>query len=323
MYKVLSIDGGGIRGVIPAVLLAELEARTGRPIAETFDLVVGTSTGGILAAGFTVPDADGAAKFSGEDLVALYADRGKEIFSRSFWRGVSSVNGIADEHYGHETLEALLLDYMGDATLTDCLKPVVITAYDIERRAPYFFKTSRAGADPDRNHYLRDAARATSAAPTYFEPKVVHGLGGAKTRRALIDGGVFVNNPAMTAYVEARTMGQDPEDILVLSIGTGIATRVIPYDDAKDWGALGWVKPVISVMMDGSADAADYQLAEIMPGRDSGDGQRYFRFDIDLKHALDDLDAAHTANIEALRKEAGRILDAQSAEWDRLIGKLA
>ena len=171
MYKVLSIDGGGIRGVIPAVLLEHIEKKTGKRIAELFDLIVGTSTGGILAIGLTVPGARGVPKYSATEMLALYAERGTEIFARSFWRGVTSLGGALDENYDHRPLERILKEYAGDATLRDCVKPVVITSYDIERRQPYFFKTRKALRTKDRNHFLRDAARATSAAPTFFRTR--------------------------------------------------------------------------------------------------------------------------------------------------------
>ena len=170
MFNVLSIDGGGIRGVIPAVLLKHIEEKVGKRVADIFDLIVGTSTGGILAAGLTVPKRDGTPKFSAEDMLALYADRGREIFDRSFWRGITSAGGALDEQYDHKPLEKILKEYLGDSTLKDCIVPIVLTSYDIEKRQPYFFKTRRAREKKDRNHYLRDAARATSAAPTYFEP---------------------------------------------------------------------------------------------------------------------------------------------------------
>ncbi len=197
MFNVLSIDGGGIRGVIPAVLLKHIEEKVGKRVADIFDLIVGTSTGGILAAGLTVPKRDGTPKFSAEDMLALYADRGREIFDRSFWRGITSAGGALDEQYDHKPLEKILKEYLGDSTLKDCIVPIVLTSYDIEKRQPYFFKTRRAREKKDRNHYLRDAARATSAAPTYFEPTVTASLASKSTRRVLIDGGVFVNNPGM------------------------------------------------------------------------------------------------------------------------------
>ncbi len=319
MLKVLSIDGGGIRGVIPGVLLEHIEAEVGKRIADTFDLIVGTSTGGILAAGLSVPKGGGQPKFSASDMLELYTERGHEIFERSFWRGITSLGGATEEQYDHQPLEQVLKQYLGDATLSDCLVPIVVTSYDIERRKPYFFKTSRAIEKKDRNHYLRDAARATSAAPTFFEPVVVPSLAKNPTRRVLVDGGVFVNNPAMCAYVEAFSLGAKADDIVMVSLGTGVATRKIPYEDAKGWGALQWVRPIISVMMDGEADAADYHLRQLLPNGETGNDQRYFRFDTELDLALDDMDAASAGNIANLKDEAAQIIDEQKDEFVRLV----
>jgi len=323
MLNILSIDGGGIRGVIPAALLTHIEAEAGKPIAEMFDLIVGTSTGGILAAGLAVEGAGGKPKYSAADLLDLYVKQGHDIFHRSFWKGITSVGGLADEQYDQGPLEKLLKKYFGKATLEDCLKPVVLTSYDIERREPYFLKTSRAEESDDRNHLLRDAVRATSAAPTYFEPAVVKSLAKQPTSRVLVDGGVFVNNPALCAYVEAVNHGADSGKVRVVSLGTGVHTRKIPYDDAKDWGALGWVRPIISVMMDGQADSADFHLRLLLPDASKGAKQRYFRFDTELELALDDLDAANASNIAALRAEAAQIVAAQKVELDRLLELLA
>lgn len=320
MFRVLSIDGGGIRGVIPATILQHLEEQTGKPIVKCFDLIVGTSTGGILAAGLTVPGATKAPKYSAADMLALYTEHGSKIFDRSFWRGITSAGGAFDETYSHKPLEKLLKQYLGKKTLKDCIVPVVVTSYDIERREPYFFKSRHAMERPDRNHYLTDAARATSAAPTFFEPAVVKSLAQKPTTRHLIDGGVFVNNPGMCAYVEAFDhMTENKDEILLVSLGTGIATRKILYEDAKDWGTLGWVRPVISVMMDGEADAADYHARLLLKDAAHGEAQRYFRFDKELTNALDDMDAANEANILALRLEAKLILENQAKEMKRLV----
>jgi hypothetical protein len=202
---------------------------------------------------------------------------------------------------------------------------VVLTSYDIERRLPYFFKSETAKGEPRRKHLLRDAVRATSAAPTYFEPAVVNSLSTPSTRRVLVDGGVFVNNPAMCAFAEALTLGATIETMRVVAIGTGVNTRKIPYKEARDWGALGWVRPIIGVMMDGQADAAHYHLKLLLPTDPAvaGGDQRYFRFDTELDLALDDLDAANAGNIAALKAEAQQIIDDQSDEMERLIKMLA
>jgi patatin-like phospholipase/acyl hydrolase len=94
MKKLLSIDGGGIRGIIPAAILAEIEARTCRTTASLFDLMAGTSTGGIITLALSRDGGGGVPKYKAQDLVKMYVNRGPEIFSRSFWHGVSSVGGV-------------------------------------------------------------------------------------------------------------------------------------------------------------------------------------------------------------------------------------
>jgi patatin-like phospholipase/acyl hydrolase len=321
MFKVLSIDGGGIRGVIPAYLLNEIEVATGKPIANQFDLIVGTSTGGIIAIGLTMPDKHGRPKYDAADLLALYEKEGKTIFKRSFWDGLTDVRGIVDELYDHKNLVSILKRLLGKARLKDAIKPLVVTSYDIERREPYFFKSHKAKTSAERDHYLWAAARATSAAPTFFEPILLDDKTTEDSvRRALIDGGVFVNNPSMCGYVEAIDLGAKPDDIMVVSLGTGVNTRQIPYEAAKGWGYIKWAKPIISVMMDGSADAADYHLQLLLP--EKAGKRRYFRFDTLLDKALDDLDAAHAANIEALKNEARDILRDQKQDFAKLIALL-
>ena len=172
MKKVLSIDGGGIRGIIPAMVLAEIERRTGKLTSEVFDLVAGTSTGGILALGLTKPGQGGKAQYSAETLIELYETEGEKIFARPGWHQILSVGGVADAKYPLKGIEEVAKKYFKDVHLAEALTEVLVTAYEIERRGPWFFKRRHA-RDKNRegdNFLMRDVARATSAAPTYFEP---------------------------------------------------------------------------------------------------------------------------------------------------------
>src|ERR687894_1010021 len=110
-FKVLSIDGGGIRGIIPAMILAEIEDRTGKRIAEMFDLVAGTSTGGILALGLTKPGQGGKAEYSAESLIELYETEGGRIFDRTVWHRLHSVGGLAEEKYSSKGIEEVAHRY--------------------------------------------------------------------------------------------------------------------------------------------------------------------------------------------------------------------
>src|SRR5215204_3709350 len=139
MQKVLSIDGGGIRGIIPAMVLAEIERLTGKRIAEMFDLVAGTSTGGILALGLTKPGQDGKPQYSAKKLIDLYETEGGKIFSIPVWHQIHSVGGVAEEKYPATGIEEVAKEYFGELRLAEALTEVLVTAYEIEKRGPWFF----------------------------------------------------------------------------------------------------------------------------------------------------------------------------------------
>lgn len=310
MKRILSIDGGGIRGIIPALVLAEIEKRSAKQTHELFDLVAGTSTGGILALGLCRDNGMGKAKFSAKDMSKIYQKRGKEIFARSLWKGVSSLGGIADEKYSEDGLEKVLDDYLGRELLSSSLTPVLITSYDIQNREPHFFKSWR---DEWKAVEMRYAARATSAAPTYFEPALVPSDG---KMRALIDGGVYINNPAMSAYAEARRIFPKEKDLFVVSLGTGELIRPIAHAEARDWGQLEWMLPLLSCVFDGVNDAVNYQLDQIM-------GDDFVRFQTSLSIASDDMDNATKGNIENLISEAKKLIKSHGKELDQVVKKLS
>lgn len=311
LVKVLSIDGGGIRGIIPALVLAEIELKAERPACELFDLIAGTSAGGIVALGVTVPGQDGKPLHSAEELADFFVTDGPKIFSRSLLRTIETVDGLLEEKYSASGLEAALKDNLGDAPLSEALSDVLITSYDIQGHEPFFFKSLQAREGLARNYPMRVVARATSAAPTYFEPEHVIPpvvLPGEPSDYALVDGGTFANNPALCAYAEA--MRDHPgTDILVVSLGTGRLTESIPFSKAGHWGLVEWARPLLGVIMDGSSAAIDYQLDQLL-GRDV----RHFRFQAVLEGVSDSLDEASNANIEGLRGLAEKLIKESAAQ---------
>jgi len=321
MKKVLSIDGGGIRGIIPAMVLAEIERRTGRPTAEMFDLVAGTSTGGILTLGLTKPGQGGAPEYSARELIDLYEKEGGKIFFIPVWHRIHSVGGLAEEKYPSKGIEEVAARYFGNIHLSQALKEVLVTAYEIENRGPWFFKRRHA-LDPtqDFDPLMKDVARATSAAPTYFEPLQLKV--GPLGNRAFIDGGVHSNNPAMCAYVEAMKIHPGERDFLVVSLGTGELTRSMPYEEVKDWGLALWAQPILNVVFDGVSDTVDYQLKELL-STDEGEARRYYRFQTVLDIGKDDLDDASATNIAALKTKAREIIGNNDAALDALCNQLA
>jgi patatin-like phospholipase/acyl hydrolase len=310
--NVLSVDGGGIRGVIPAMVLANLEERTGKRTAELFDLIAGTSTGGIIALAMTVPGEDGKPRWTANDLVDLYLTEGPRIFHHSIGRLLESGLGLLDEKYDAKPLEDALKKYLGEAMISQAVTDVMVTSYDLEHRKPFFFKTDRAKAKPEHDWLMREAARATSAAPTYFEPEKLTADGEVF---ALCDGGVFANNPAMSAYAEARRRHPSAQ-IRLVSLGTGQLTRKLHYEEVRSWGLIRWARPLLDVVFDGVSDATEYELEQLLPQSD------YVRFQTELIGASDSLDNANERNLDHLQDLARTLISERASDLEQLASQL-
>jgi patatin-like phospholipase/acyl hydrolase len=304
-FRILSIDGGGIRGLIPALVLQDIERATGRRTAELFDLIAGTSTGGILALALTRPGADGRPAYSASDLVELYEQEGDVIFSRSVWHRARALGNAFEEKYPTAPVERVLEQYFGETRLSQALSNVLVTAYELEERRPFFFKSHNARVNPADDFPMRLAARATSAAPTYFEPARVPVLT-PPGYQALVDGGVYANNPAMCAYVETLCKWA-PESIALLSLGTGEAIQPIPYRSARDWGLVNWAQPILNVVFDGVSDTVDYQLRNLTSS-DTGKLKAYWRLQTRLQPGQDAMDDASEENLRTLRESAEALI---------------
>ncbi|BDG77015.1 patatin-like phospholipase family protein [Wolbachia pipientis] len=287
---ILSIDGGGIRGIIPAIILAEIEKRARKTISQIFDLMAGTSTGGIVVAGLCRKDEQGNPQYSANDLVEFYQEYGSYIFKSSFFRQ-SILSWFNCAQYPYKNIEFVLDKYFGGDTLKNTLSNLLITSYDIHNNRPFFFKSWKEG-----NIKLKDALRAATAAPTYFIPKhlkINH------KEMVLVDGGVFANNPAACAYASGKRLFPN-DDILLLSIGTGRTDRSIA--NSKRLGKIGWIKPLLHVMFASSLDAVNYQLDQVI-------GDKYIRIQSQLKIASPDMDNITSKNIKSLQQEAKAMIE--------------
>jgi patatin-like phospholipase/acyl hydrolase len=296
--RILAIDGGGIRGVIPAKVLIYIETKTGKQIAELFDLIAGTSTGGILAAGLCMPGPDRKTPLhSAAKLLELYHEHGKDIFKVSWPRRVASL--VFGAQYSPQALEVQLLEYLGDKRLAEAVTGLLITSFDMNAGEAWFF-SRKAAADPDRNYRMREVARATSAAPTYFPPFKFPGS--APDKPVLVDGGVFANNPALCAWVDGHEDIQGNSDVLILSLGTGSVPHPVRFDRARRWGKVLWAQPAIGSFLDGQSDTTEFQLGKLL------DRHHYLRLQVNLPVANEAMDNASMANIQALEAAADEML---------------
>jgi len=327
--SILSIDGGGIRGIIPAVILNHIEKRlqqlSGAPnatLADYFDLVAGTSTGGILVCYYLMPPAPGQesqSRYFASDAINMYVNYGKEIFNRKLLRF-----GIANNKYPATGLEKILNDCMGDVTLAQSRKNCIVTAYDIAERKAFFFTSPEARKYAHRNYLMRDVARATSAAPTYFELAAIRSMGDVASY--LIDGAVFAGNPTMCAVVEANKSVYEAcanptvNDLFIVSVGTGKEQKKYNYDKAKNWGAVGWARPMIDILLSASAEVVDYQMRQLF--KVAGCSDCYLRLEPELGKAKSEMDDASDGNIRHLKDAGDFFIKDHVEELDEIVRRL-
>jgi len=309
MKKILSIDGGGIRGIIPGMLLVALERRlkrvSGNPdaaVVDYFDFFAGTSTGGILTCLLLCPDEQNPPRprFSAKEALDIYITHGSDIFKAGFFRRLISRFGLLSERYPAATLERVLESYFGETRLSQLLKPCIITAYNIELRKTHFFRQQTAILRRDsRDFYLRDVCRATSAAPTYFSVAEVYSMSG--TRYPLLDGGVFAPNPSMSALAEVTRAFNETRinDISLLSLGTGRSRKAYDYEYFKKSRAVSIGPALIDIMMSGAEESSDFFLQQLY--KSAGKAKQYARIEpSSLDSIREELDAASHSNIQKL-----------------------
>lgn len=268
-YRILSLDGGGLRGLITARLLQRLnETPAIAGWLEQVDLFVGTSTGGILALGL-------ASGKTPQDICQLYLDKGAKIFDDTIWDDVLDLGRTIGAEYSNKALKRELRKIFGNTTLGKISRKVAIPTFDLDNEDPNPLKRSWKpkifhnfkGKDSDGSARACDVALYTSSAPTYFP-----------SANGYVDGGVFANNPSIVALAQAISRQNIPseraklEDVVMMSVGTGVSLTYIK-GKTLDWGYAQWVKPLINVLMDGVSGISDYQARQLL-------GDKYHRLQI-------------------------------------------
>jgi predicted acylesterase/phospholipase RssA len=333
--RILSIDGGGIRGYIPALVLAEIERRAGPPVIDLFDVVAGTSTGAIIAIGLT-------SGISAAELAEFYPKYGARIFpgkdtgqselSKRLWgtgktwserlMGPPDVIGTPfgrDEIWGGNArhradgLEGVLQEVLGDRNLSQAATPLLVTSYDASTGVPVVFSSLDAAADPARFDLpMRVVARATSAAPTYLPPAEVTWNGAA---RRFVDGGVWANNPAVVAVMESLPMTSMMKltgtSVFLVSLGTGMAEAKASFSGEASWGAS---------FVDVAKMATSITGADVLAARSLGDS--YARLQVIDDRIAGAMDDPSPARLTALAGAAQHLISTESNEIDRIVSNL-
>ena len=336
--RILSLDGGGIRGIISCVILKYIEEQLQAqddPTAKTgdyFDLIAGTSTGGLITALLLFPDENKKAKFSVNEALDLYAKKGESIFHVSFFQHLLNPFGLLKEKISDKNIEQQLEMVFGNLELKDFIKPCLITSYDITARKAKLF-TSHNAQEPINNFYVKDVCRATSAAPTYFEPAQIKSL--YEQQYTLIDGGVYANNPTLCAYAEARKINfstvlnndQKPNcpsinEMIIVSIGTGTVSKPYYFEDFDNAGKVKWIAPLIDILLSSNVETVDYQMLKMYDTLGDRNQLNYHRIMPKLNKASPEMDDTSKENIFELIQAGLLYVSENQEQLNTIVKKL-
>ncbi|KAK2972362.1 hypothetical protein RJ640_014420 [Escallonia rubra] len=334
LVTILSIDGGGIRGIIPGTILAFLESQLQEldgpeaRLADYFDVIAGTSTGGLITAMLTAPDESNRPLYAAKDIKPFYLEHGPKIFPQTRCLFGTLLKELTGPKYNGKYLHELLREKLGDTRLSHTLTNIVIPTFDIKNLQPTMFSTYKVKRYPKLDARLSDICISTSAAPTYLPAYNFKNLdkNGFAYEFNLIDDGVAANNPALVAInqVTKQILDEDPDlfpikpmdygRLLVISIGTGSSKGEKKYNAkmAGKWGLLGWLRhgdstPLVDVFTQASQDMVDYHLSVVFQALHSE--ENYLRIqDDDLHGEVSSVDVATTDNMDNLVQTGDRLL---------------
>jgi patatin-like phospholipase/acyl hydrolase len=296
--RILSIDGGGIRGILPATFLAVLEERLQEVksdpnirLSDYFDFITGTSTGGLLTCVYLAPDETDAhrPRFTARQAVDFYFAYGGSSFT--------VMENAGFHKYSPEGLEAQLRLFFKELKLSQLIKPCCITAYDLIHTEPYLFLSHKAVGDPRSDFFIRSVIRSTSALPGVFPPAKAHNM--AERPYTFIDGSIFAYNPAFFAYMQARLTFLEADSFFLLSLGTGLATSAYTDAETDDSSEKNWARMLANIAFDAHSDMVNFQLEDIFRNKPES---TYIRLQPSLHGLNKEMDNVSMENITSLAK---------------------
>lgn len=331
--KVLSIDGGGVRGIVPAVILEYIENKiieiTGKKkarISDYLDFTAGTSTGSIISSMILVPDKDGRPLYKMEDIINSYFDLAEVVFKKSILRDIKTLWGIFGPRYSTKNIDSQLLIKYNHTRMKDLLKPCCFTGYDVDKRKPVIY-TNKDKSRKYENYFVKDIIRGSTSIPSVFQPAYFRDGVDINT---IVDGGVFANNPSMVAYVEVskehyssifEKTNVDPANILMLSFGTGISKlKKYKYDKVKKWGMLKWFFPIINILLQGVGEVTEYEMEKLYSAYNAK--ENFIRINPPIILGNSDGKDSSKHNLIHLRQDALNYISANKVLLDNIANEL-
>ncbi|KAI5591328.1 hypothetical protein BDE02_04G071900 [Populus trichocarpa] len=330
---ILSIDGGGIRGIIPGTILSFLESElqldgADARLADYFDVISGTSTGGLVTAMLAAPNKQNRPLFAAKDINDFYLENSPKIFPQDgspFASAENLIKTLKGPKYDGKFLHSIVKEKLGDTRLHQTLTNIVIPTFDIKNLQPTIFSSYRVKNNPSTDALLSDICIGTSAAPTYLPAHYFQTKDPSGNVREfnLIDGGVAANNPTLVAVSEvSKEINRDNPDFfpikpmeydrfLVLSLGTGTAKSEGKYDadEAAKWGILGWLTsghctPLVDVSTQASGDMVDFHLCTVFQALKSE--ENYLRIQVYIMPTCFSIQPNYTSSLFGKKRMQGR-----------------
>lgn len=312
--KVLVIDGGGVAGIVSARVLAEFEQRSGKPISKLFDLVVGNSSGGLISLLLNTPNELQQPKYRAVDIVNLYKERSKDIFYSSIFRKIYTGFGLWKPKYERYMYDNILEELFGDTRMSQLIIPTGVISYNLNIGLPSIWSRDSARKNVYKDLLVKDIAAATSAAPTYFAPKILVDMNNKIEYH--VDGAVYDNNPESAAILMAFELDDRlaREDVILLSLGTIGNHLTGKTTTLSTAGIFGWL--ITGNLIDVMVNAIGYweTIAITFPNS--------CRIQLSLDEGMKGVDNASDDNIESLLKLTDNYIIDNSALIDHILNIL-
>lgn len=312
--RILSIEGGGVYGILPAHVLKYIEEKSRRPIADLFDLIMGTSTGSLLSVLLTVPGDNNQPKYSANDALEIYKEQGKMIFYSPWYHRLFTLNGLIGPKFMTTERMKVFHEYFGNIYFDQLLNNVVIPAYAVKQRSPLLFMNWKQEGAPDMNFSVSDLLMGAVSPPGFF-PSVV--FGSNKDRFLLADGAVFANNPDLAAALIAMKMYPKKKYILV-TLGTGkVESKTVSSKEEVDWGDLQWSEEILPVLLDGTMKFNNLLLEKTFPFPID-----VYSFNTEISSFKREIDNINPLNLESLNQVGEHLVKENKQKLDELIPRL-
>lgn len=312
--RILSIEGGGQYGILPAHVLKYMENISGKSVSDLFDFMMGASSGSLQSVLLTMPGKDNRPRYTAQDILNFYNSDGKNIFYNPWYHRILTLNGLIGPKYVTTARYEIFKEYLGDVYFDQLINNVAIPAYDVNQNIPLLFVNWLQPNEPTTNFAVADLLMGAVSPPGLF-PSVAFGSGGK--RFVLADGAIFANNPALAAVLMAMKAYPNKKYVLV-SLATGKPSETLREraEDIVDWGEIKWGEKIVPVLVRSNMKFNNILLENIFPFPLE---IYYFNIEIDRSGSIDNITQS---NIEILNRDGERLVEENRQVLDAMVQRL-